>query len=286
MSDKFDPNPDANINAQREPMLDVIEDDNSISITAELPGVDKENIELIVDKRLLTLTTTEANRIYYKELELSSEVDPDTVEATYRNGVLDVILKKIKKAKAKEPKEIMIELESEFKHLVVEKDQNIADLQTQLDEKTKLAEDYLNKLQMIQSDFQNYKQRIAKEKELDVEQAKEELILRALEVLDNFDRALEAGRKTEGKNGLLKGVEMINKQLQDVLKLECVEPIDAVGKKFDPELHEIEFKEFTDDKTEDTIIEEFQKGYIYKSKLIRPSKVKVVKPKSEEKKDI
>jgi molecular chaperone GrpE len=285
MSDKFTHTPDANINVQREPPLDIIEDDNSISITIELPGVEKENIELIVDKNLLTLSTTEATRKYHKELRLSSEVDPDTAEATYRNGVLDIVLKKVKKAKTKEPKEILIEIESKFKHLVEEKDNIITSLQTQLDGKTKLAEDYLNKLQRIQSDFQNYKQRIAKEKEQDIEKAKEELILKTLEVLDNFDRALEAGKQTRGKNALLKGIEMIHKQLQDVLKFECVEPIDTVGKKFDPELHEIMFKEFTDNKPEDTIIEEFQKGYTFKSKIIRPAKVKVIKPKSEEKKE-
>jgi molecular chaperone GrpE len=284
MSDKFITNPDANIKAQREPMLDIIEDDRSISITVELPGVDKENIDLIVDKNLLTLTTTEATRKYHKELSLSSEVDPDTAEATYRNGVLDVVLKKVKKAKAKEPKEILIEIKSKFKNLVDEKDSIITDLQNQVDEKDQLANDYLNKLQRIQSDFQNYKQRVAKEKELDIEKAKEELILRTLEVMDNFDRALEAGKHTKGKNALLKGIEMIHKQLQDVLRFECVQPIEAVGKKFDPELHEIVFKEFTDDKPEDTIIEEFQKGYLYKSRLIRPAKVKVVKPRSEENK--
>jgi len=285
MSDKINPNPDENINVQREPMLDIIEDDNSISITVELPGVDKENIELIVEKNLLTLSATEATRRYHKKLQLSSEVDPETAEATYRNGVLDVVLDKVKKAKTKEPTEIIIELESKFKRLGEEKDKIITELQTQLKEKGNLADDYLNKLQRIQSDFQNYKQRVATEKEMDIEKAKEELILRTIEVLDNFDRALEAGKQTKGKNALLKGIEMIHKQLQDVLKLECVEPIDAIGQKFDPELHEIVFKEFTDDQPEDTIIEEFQKGYTYKSKLIRPAKVKVVKPKSEEKKE-
>jgi molecular chaperone GrpE len=99
--------------------------------------------------------------------------------------------------------------------------------------------------------------------------------------MDNFDRALEAGKQTRGKNALLKGIAMIHKQLLDILKFECVEPIEVVGKKFDPELHEIVFKEYTDDQPEDTIIEEFQKGYLYKSRLIRPAKVRVIKPRSE-----
>ncbi len=283
MKNDINPDPDPEVNSQREPILDVIEDENSICITVELPGVQKENIELIVDQKRLTLTATEATRKYHKDITLSSAVDPESAEATYKNGVLDVVLKKEQKSKVQEAKDIDIRSEVALKNIINEKDQIIETLKTELETQSNLAEDYLNKLQRLQSDFQNYKQRIATEREQDVDQAKEELILRSIEVIDNFERALESSKHAKGKKALMKGVEMIHKQLLDVLKFECVEPIEAVGNKFDPEQHEIAFKEFTDEIPEDTILEEFQKGYMYKSKLIRPARVKVVKKTSEEK---
>lgn len=285
MKDDIDQDSDPEVISQREPLLDLNENENTICVTVELPGVDKKNIELIVDQKTLTLTAVEAGRKYHKELALSSEVDPDTAEATYKNGVLDVVLQKQKKSKSQAAKDVDIQAEAALITKLAEKDKIIATLKSDLEAQTNLAEDNLNKLQRLQSDFLNYKQRVSKEREQDIDQAKEELILRTIEVIDNFERALDSAKQSRGNKALMKGVEMINKQLQDVLKFECVEPIESVGNKFDPELHEIAFKEFTDDIPEDTIIEEFQKGYIYKSKLIRPARVKVVKKKSEETKE-
>jgi molecular chaperone GrpE len=285
MKNDIEPDPDPEVNSQREPIMDLIEDENSICVTVELPGVEKKNIELIVDRKTLTLTATEATRQYHKELTLSSVVDPESAEATYKNGVLDVVLKKEQKSEVQKAKDIDIRAEVALKNIINEKDQIIETLKTELETQSDLAEDYLNKLQRLQSDFQNYKQRIATEREQDVDKAKEELILRTIEVIDNFERALESSKHAKGNKALMKGVEMIHKQLLDILKFECVEPIDAVGKQFDPEQHEIVFKEFKDEIPEDTILEEFQKGYMYKSKLIRPARVKVVKKKSDENKD-
>lgn len=85
----------------REPLTDVMESEDSITITAELPGVSKEDIELMVAEDKLIIKVDTAARSYYKEIPLSAEIDEKNVKATYNNGVLDIILKKLKKEKSK-----------------------------------------------------------------------------------------------------------------------------------------------------------------------------------------
>jgi HSP20 family protein len=84
----------------REPLVDVIESDDKISVTAEVPGVKKEDIDLeIVDKNKLIIRVDNPDRKYYKEVELPAEVDEKSAKATYQNGVLDIELKKLKPKK-------------------------------------------------------------------------------------------------------------------------------------------------------------------------------------------
>ncbi len=83
----------------REPLVDVIESDDKISVTAEVPGVSKEDIELEVVDDVLRIKVDTENRKYYKEVKLPAEVDEKSAKATYQNGVLDVELKKVKPRK-------------------------------------------------------------------------------------------------------------------------------------------------------------------------------------------
>ncbi|MCD6480921.1 MAG: Hsp20/alpha crystallin family protein [Thermoplasmata archaeon] len=83
----------------REPLVDVIESDDKISVTAEVPGVSKEDIELEVVDDVLRIKVDTENRKYYKEVKLPAEVDEKSAKATYQNGVLDVELKKLKPKK-------------------------------------------------------------------------------------------------------------------------------------------------------------------------------------------
>lgn len=84
----------------REPLVDVIETDDKVSVTAEVPGVNKEDIDLEVTEKTLIIKVDTKDRKYYKEVQLPAEVDPDSAKATYQNGVLDVELKKLKPKKA------------------------------------------------------------------------------------------------------------------------------------------------------------------------------------------
>ncbi len=80
----------------REPLVDVIEGKDSISVTAEVPGVEKKDIDLEVTENTLTIKVDKDSRKYYKEVELPSEVDANSAKASYQNGILDIELKKAK----------------------------------------------------------------------------------------------------------------------------------------------------------------------------------------------
>jgi len=87
------------ISEEREPLVDVFESDDEITVVAEIPGVEKEKIKIQVsdDRRKLIIRASNEERKYYKEVELPAEVDPTTAKANYKNGVLEVKLKKVKK---------------------------------------------------------------------------------------------------------------------------------------------------------------------------------------------
>lgn len=95
------------ISEEREPLVDVIEKGDEIRVIAEVPGVDKNNIKVRINDNILTITAQEGDRKYYKEVELPAPVDENSAKANYRNGVLEVILKK--KGAAVGGKEIKVE---------------------------------------------------------------------------------------------------------------------------------------------------------------------------------
>lgn len=82
------------LSSTREPLVDVVEKDDTITITAELPGVAKEDIDLEVTEDMLTINVEDEEREYYKEVYLPTEVNAEEAEATYRNGILDIELHK------------------------------------------------------------------------------------------------------------------------------------------------------------------------------------------------
>lgn len=143
----------------------------------------------------------------------------------------------------------------------------------ELEIEEKKIEEINNKLLRLQADFLNYKSRTEKEKVKYYNNAIEDLVCEMLPILDNFERALE---NLDSDENLSQGVEMILNQFKNLLNKYGVEEIDALGKKFDPNLHHGVSTEESDEK-EDTVIEVFQKGYKLKDKVIRPSMVKISK---------
>ena len=138
----------------------------------------------------------------------------------------------------------------------------------------KQSEDYFNRLARLQADFENYKKRVAKEREDMYCVALETVFAQILPVVDNLERAVDAFKNDELNSKYIDGVEMVYKQLFGVLEKSGLKEIEAEGKDFDPNIHHAVMQE-EDPENENKIKEVYQKGYILGSKVIRPSLVKV-----------
>jgi molecular chaperone GrpE len=129
-----------------------------------------------------------------------------------------------------------------------------------------------------QAEFDNFRKRLERDKLESQDRAKADILKQLLPTLDNFERALKHAtvRDDEGNDGGLRtGVELIYKQLIDLVQKQGLEPIKAVGQPFDPHLHEAVTTTPSDEVTENTVLEELQRGYLYNGKLVRPATVRV-----------
>jgi len=131
--------------------------------------------------------------------------------------------------------------------------------------------DLTDTLQRTQAEFENYKKRVDKEKQEFLKYSKAELILKILPTIDTFEIALKS---TKDNEKFVKGMDMVYAQLMTLLHSEGLKPIESLGNKFDPFMHEVMLKEKSD-KDEGIILEELQKGYMLNDKVLRHSKVKV-----------
>ncbi len=147
------------------------------------------------------------------------------------------------------------------------------------------SKEYLDRLKYLQADFENYRKRVDKELQEVTQRSNERLIIDVLGVADDLERAVQIGRSTDNAKALLEGVEMVQKELYWMLEQEGLTRIDAVGKPFDPNLHELLAKIPSKDHEEGTIVEEARKGYVFKGKVIRPSVVKIACKEGEVKQD-
>ena len=123
----------------------------------------------------------------------------------------------------------------------------------------------------LMADFQNYKKRVEKEKRDLYSYANEKIMNELLEVLDNFERALDH----DTGDGFREGIEMIFKQLTDVLEKSGLAEIPALGEEFDPNVHSAVMTEETEDYESGKVSGVMQKGYTLNGKVIRPTMVKV-----------
>ncbi len=136
-------------------------------------------------------------------------------------------------------------------------------------------DDRQNRLLRLQADFENYRRRVRLDQEAAIKYRAQSLIENILPALDNFDRALNIEAKEEETLQLLKGVEMVHRQLNDALKTEGLEVIEATGKEFDPNFHQAVMQVEDGNYESNIVVDELQKGYILKDRVIRPTMVKV-----------
>ena len=138
----------------------------------------------------------------------------------------------------------------------------------------KEAAEYLEHLQRLQAEFDNYRKRVLREQTRAVEFATEPLMLRLLEVLDEFELAVVAAEQKPEIHKFVRGVEMVYAKLADILKEQGLERIEAEGKPFDPELHEALFQ-VDGGEGEQYVSDVLRPGYTLKGRVIRPAGVKV-----------
>ena len=145
-------------------------------------------------------------------------------------------------------------------------------------ERDELKDKYLRGL----AEMDNFRKRVNKEKQEFQKYVLSEFILDLLQIYDNLDRALKA-TSIENEKGIIAGVEIIRKQLLDLLKRNHVQEIDALGKPFDPVFHEALSKEERPGIANPVIVEVYQKGFTYHDKLLRPVLTKVAIPGENDK---
>ncbi|HWP42966.1 MAG TPA: nucleotide exchange factor GrpE [Blastocatellia bacterium] len=150
-----------------------------------------------------------------------------------------------------------------------------ADLQAQIDSLIAERSALYDQLLRRQAEFENYRKRIERDRAEFYHRARADVLTEMLPVIDNFERALSSLEKTGADEGVRHGVELIHKQFKDTLTKLGLQPIEAIGQAFDPNLHEAVTIEPTDEHEENTVVEEFQRGYKLGDRLLRPAKVKV-----------
>ena len=147
-------------------------------------------------------------------------------------------------------------------------DDPVAGLQADLDRFRDLA-------MRSRADFENYKKRSAREKEEAIKYANTSLLEKLVPIVDHFELGLEAARGEDEKSPIYSGMSLVLKQFQDFLTENGLQPIDAVGRKFDPNLHEAIAHEPSDEVPEGIVIRQTRRGYRLKDRLLRPSAVVV-----------
>jgi len=152
-----------------------------------------------------------------------------------------------------------------------------ANLAADLDKAREEAKELQDRLLRLAAEFDNFKKRMQRERETAMKYAEEALLRELLPTLDNLERAMEQGRATADAAGLLEGVEMTMAGLRNTLMKFGLQPLDGAGQPFDPNFHEALVMEASDTVPANTILQEFQKGYMFKDRLLRAAKVVVSK---------
>jgi molecular chaperone GrpE len=182
------------------------------------------------------------------EQELNSQVEEETVEEVFAEN-------EASEQTAETPEQDPAQLK-------------IAELEGKLEEAD-------NRYLRLQADFDNFRRRSRIELEASAKYRAQSIITDLLPAIDNFERAMKMEVDNDQAKSLMQGVEMVYRSLLDALKNEGVEVIEAVGKEFDPHLHQAVMQAEDENYGPNIVVEEFQKGYMLKDRIIRPAMVKV-----------
>ena len=205
---------------------------------------------------------------HFKEVtKMSVEKNPIQEEAS----VLSEEIHETEDIKKETEEQIEIDVETSGNTIEVEL-QDVKQQKVELEAKLEEAE---NRILRMQADFENSRRRARLDLEATEKYKSQGLITELLPAIDNFERALKMEADNDQAKSLLQGMEMVYRSLIDTLKKEGAEQIEAVGKEFDPHLHQAIMQVEDGNFGSNIVVEEFQKGYILKDRVIRPAMVKV-----------
>ncbi|MCK5322559.1 MAG: nucleotide exchange factor GrpE [Desulfobulbaceae bacterium] len=156
------------------------------------------------------------------------------------------------------------------------------DLAAKLKEAQAQAMESHENMLRIAAESENFKKRILREQENQLKYAEENLLKELLPSIDNLERAMSEEHNTDDISVLMEGIELTLKGLLSALEKSECKPIKSVGKPFDPNFHEAIAMEPSSEIPEQSVINEFEKGYLYKDRLLRASKVIVSKGNADE----
>jgi molecular chaperone GrpE len=148
---------------------------------------------------------------------------------------------------------------------------DLAGLRSRAEERDK----FLTLLQRTQADFENYQKRNQREREQERRYWHGSLALDLLPVIDNLDRAMSAAKQAGESGPLVQGVALVQTQLLDMLKRHGITPIDALGKQFDPNLHQAVMQQPSKDHPPNTVTQVLQQGFMIHDRVLRPASVVV-----------
>ncbi|MFQ5920769.1 MAG: nucleotide exchange factor GrpE [Nitrososphaerales archaeon] len=154
-------------------------------------------------------------------------------------------------------------------------------LREELQREKERAEEYVSKYKYLLADYDNYRKKLDKEAEIRVRLELGQFLLKLIGLRDDFTRSVEAAGKDVDNETIKSGLEGVLKNLDGILEEEGVTEIDAVGKPFDPRLHEAVSFEDNAELPENTVMNEIRKGYMLSERVIRPSLVVISKRPSK-----
>jgi molecular chaperone GrpE len=164
-------------------------------------------------------------------------------------------------------------------------DQKKINLEHKLKSAEQELENYKDRLLRKAAEFENYKRRVENDQFNLLKYAAESLIIKLLPVIDDLERSLVHIKDAKDADSIIDGIKLVYDKLMKMLEDQGVKPIDAVGKPFDVHYHEAIMQRKVDNAEPHTVIEEFEKGYIYKDRVIRHTKVAVSEDIHEDQND-
>jgi molecular chaperone GrpE len=172
----------------------------------------------------------------------------------------------------------MSDVNKEAETEVQEEETKVEEVEESKEEEVKEEEDFKSKFFYLAAEMENMKRRHEKDRENLLKFGNERIISSMVSVLDDLDRSLEhAEKEDENFKDLIVGLEMVRKNFHEVLTRNGLEPVESIGKEFDPNFHEAMAQQPAEGKKDGEILTEFQKGYTLNGRLLRPAKVIVVK---------